>query len=197
MQETQNQLNFWTYNNRKFVIFNSGLLIFGIILVLINFYIIDSYVANYAFMNGLRNIFNILFNNMVAYVDLQTPEAFSILNNIAIFNLLLNNLIMASSPPSIFPFLQSFFPNTGIIDLIFGLSIVIFSAINLILLKFEIRKLFPKIIDLQFLNIFNSLVISTLIIGISFGNNFVIGFCTLYFALIIFFLINLSPKDNL
>ncbi|MHA1301068.1 MAG: hypothetical protein ACTSO9_16730 [Candidatus Helarchaeota archaeon] len=186
----------WTYQNKNLVMFNVGLLIFGTILTLINFYIIDSYVSSFHFMNAMRAGFDQLYALISAYADLQTPEYFKILYHIMISNFWYNNLVLMASPPSLFPFLASRLPNTNIMDFIVGFSLLIFSILNLILLNFDITKLFYKPIDFLFFNIFTAFAISGSLIGVLYINMFLIGFCTLYFVVILFFLINEIPSKK-
>lgn len=169
------------------IVFTMILLIFGTSIAVFNSYITQSFAESYLFMNKLRNIFDNLLTNMVTYSILQTPELISNLFNIAMFNLFYTNLLFLSSSSTLST-LIGFPPSAGIIDVVIGYSLTIYTTFNLVQLKIKVSPLILKTIYLQILYLLFSLSGAAIIVGIMFNDIIIIAMGVLIIVLCLAYL---------
>ncbi|MFX0133743.1 MAG: hypothetical protein ACFFDN_08870 [Candidatus Hodarchaeota archaeon] len=194
-KEPKNE-TFWMPTGRNLKITLISLLIFGLLLAIFSTGVFIIYAREHIFMNSLRDLFQMIFDTLKASKKFQTPENQAHLFNICIFNYYYTNFLLLFSPRSIFSMIFSFIPNIGIIDLIVGYSLIFFSSMNLIFLKFDLSKVFSHPIDPQVLFAANSFIIPMTLIGYFLEDMFILGFCGLCWTLISFYIINLIPFGN-
>jgi len=158
------------------------ILMFGVTIGIFSIYKTQYFADAYQFMNGLRNLFNLLLSNMIAYPDVQTPELISNLYNIMIFNFIYTNLILMSDPS----FLTTLFglpPNPSIQDVIFGFSIVIYFTLYLIDYIYGEQLNLPRSNNLKILFLIVSVSISVILIGLMFMDWVIISLSVLILIL--------------
>ncbi len=193
--ETSNN-TFWMPTGRNSKIILVALLFFGTLLAIFSTGVFLTYAREHIFMNNLRNLFQAIFDTLQSSKKFQTPENKAHLFNICIFNFYYTNFLLLFSPQSIFSMIFSFIPNIGIIDVVIGYSLILFSSMNLIFYKFNLSKIFSNPFDPQVLFAANSIAIPFTLIGYFLENMFIFGFCGLYWALMCFYIINLIPFRN-
>ncbi|MFX1449490.1 MAG: hypothetical protein ACFFCM_01525 [Promethearchaeota archaeon] len=162
------------------------LLIFGTLLAVFSSYITQTFADAYQFMNGLRNIFNSLLNNMLSYYVTLTEELTleSLINfytklatnlyHIMVFNFLYTQTLLVSNP-SLLTMLFNLPPNPAIPDVILGYSLIIYCTLNLIQI---IQKIVPKTYNpylLQILFAIFGICGGVIILGIMFLNIVIIA----------------------
>lgn len=168
---------YWHSKNKIYLLILFGLLVIGIILALLNTPIIISYAQVYLFMNGLKSIFNYILINLITDPSSQILVTISNLFGIPIFSFYYTNIL----------------PSLKIFETMLGYGLIMFSIINLALFKFDLSKVFPRIIDFHIITTINSLAGAIILIGLIFANMTIIGMCALYFGLISVYLVYIIP----
>ena len=179
---------FQQISKKKSIIILISLLILGTIFAIFNTTIILSFAgANKILGEWQKFLDDSLLILLVNFKDM----AFEIIINMIQFyslKIVQVSIMKLSIPLSTFSNLIYIPPNTGIFEVILGYGLIIYSLVNLIVINFDLSKVFSEPLYFQITHIIISIVSGTLLVGLIFYDHYFMGISGFILALCISYL---------